>query len=1598
MLPHDSSHTPLNNHVATPGQLPTDEHSLAVVTPAATISSDLEAANLNDLPPESDSHLLPVVGLGGSAGSIVALQDFFSRVSPDLGMAYVVVLHLSPTHDSLLSEILQTHTSMPVVQVNEAVTVEPNHVYVIPPAFHIEMVRGKIELFAPQQSRGKRVAVDLFFRSLAVSHRSKAVAIVLSGADGDGSIGIKRIKEHGGVTIAQLPEESEVNSMPLSAIQTGMVDWVLPVAEIAEKLREFIENERRIRLPDSQEPSDNRLVRASTPPEDENEVALRDVLQQLNTRTGRDFTHYKRATVLRRIMRRLQVNSLETVPQYAQFLSTHPAETQALLQDLLISVTNFFRDPEAFAPLGEHIPKLFEDKKSSDVVRAWVPGCATGEEAYSLAILLCEYASTLQDPPEIQIFATDLDEEALRQARDGLFTPTILADVSTERLRRFFTHDQGHYRVNKELRESILFAAHDLLKDSPFSRLDLISCRNLLIYFNRSAQNHVFDVFHFAINSGGLLFLGSSETAEENPLFASLDKKHRIYLRHAVSRQQFPLPVLSLPGASAGSRVPRIPNLPRPLPPAPAPRVEPQPRGGGMSFGELHLKLIEQSAPPSVLINKNYEIVHLSENAGKYLRLAGGQISIDFLAIVPAALRLELRAALFRAVQNGESVDVPSASFVLDGQTRMVSLRVRPLREEVQSQSQKSDFTLVIFDEQQPPTEPVAQPLEPDAVAQRLEEELLHLKDYLRASVDQYEASTEELKASNEELQAMNEEQRSASEELETSREEIQAANEELVTLNQELKSKVDEVSRTNDDLQNLMASTDIATIFLSRDLRIKRFTPPAVQLFNLIPTDTGRPLADLRHHFQNEQFIGDAERVLHSLTTIEREVRSANGHWFLLRVLPYRTTEDKIDGVVLTFLDITQRKEAEHTLLERQNFIAAVNDSARALIVVLDIAADKVAYCNSYIRDLLGYSAAEFHEFSISELAELAHPDDAAPFSHFTEKCREAHYGARVSLEFRHKRKDGSYLWVSADGTPFGARDETGVAPQVLVVIEDISERKRNEARMERQKVLLEAVAFGRPLTEILQLTTRTVETLLPGAICAVMIANEEETFLHWTAGDLPEEFGDAMRNLPIAEHAGSCGTAAYQRRRIIAVDITTEPIWEELREVALRCGIRAAWSQPIFSPEGKLYGTFVAYFPSPRAPRGEELGSVEATAQIVGIALDRARKEEAIRASSERFRAIVDQATAGIGLLDLNGRFLEANEQLYTMLDYTSEELMQLTVQEITHPDDLETCVEKLGLLAMQGTPFRTEKRLVRKNGQEIWINASVAAVRDADNRPQSACAVIVDITEQKLAQQKILRANDELEARVEERTHELGIALASVRDEVAQRKKAEIGRDNLLRQIVHAQEAERRRISRELHDNMGQHLTAILLLIQAIESQNRDLPFDDRRATNDSLARLRSMVDELLSVSHRLAWELRPALLDNIGLKAALEQYMVNWSQKSEIKADFMSNMQDQKSALSPDVETALFRVTQEALTNVQRHSGASQVSVVMEHTEDSVSVIVEDNGRGLDLENSDYSDRLGLLGMRERLELVGGTLTLESSEGAGLTIYARVPLAK
>jgi two-component system, chemotaxis family, CheB/CheR fusion protein len=1002
------------------------------------------ADEIDNVVPTRGYQMLPVVGLGGSAGSIPALRLFFQGLPVDSGMAFVVVLHLSPEHESVLAELLQRVTTMKVLQVKNTERVQPNTVYVIPPRKGLKTMDGTLRLFDLPTERTRHIAVDHFFRTLADTHGPHASAIVLSGIDGDGAIGIKRIKERGGLTIAQDPAEAEFDSMPRTAIGTGMVDWVLPVADMPAKLVDYHRQERKLRLPPEDGPPPTEQAARSSGAD---EALLREVLTFLRTRTGRDFSYYKRATILRRIGRRMQVNAIDDLADYLDCLRTRPGEAAALLQDLLISVTNFFRDGECFGALEARIPELFRNKGPGDAVRVWVAACATGEEAYSIAMLLNEHARTLDTPPVVQVFATDLDEVAIQVAREGLFPATIGADVSEERLRRFFTREHRGYRVRREVREMVLFATHDLLKDSPFSRLDLITCRNLLIYLNREAQARAMDIFHFALRPHGALFLGSSESVEDgSPLFSVLDKKHRLYQQRPSPRSGLPVPsgpgTLALALEAQQTLVEGIHAAGRNFEPGTtmARLAASRPAGArAASWGEVHLRLLDHLAPPSVLVDPEYEILHLSPAAGRFLQFGGGEPSRNLLRLVHPGLRVELRAALYQAAHNHEPSIVPDLLVDMPGSTTRITMRVIPAHDIV------NDLLLVTFQSEaaqaQPAAIELAEARTPDPVARHLDREIERLKSHLRETVEQYEASTEELKASNEELQAMNEELRSATEELETSREELQSINEELTTVNYELKGKVDELGHANSDMQNLMDATAIATVFLDRQLRITRYTPSAVSLFNLIATDVGRPLTDLTNQLRYPTLGTDARSVLETLMTVEREVGERGGNWYLVRMRPYRTIDDRIAGVVLTFIDITERKRAQEALLNADARFRAIVNQATVGVVQIDLQ-NQITFANERMCELLGYRQAELVG---TELNALVHPDDQA--LHHQRMARLLQRQEPFEMEKRLLRRNGTAIWVHTSVTCLP--DAQGKVEATIAVCVDITERKRAEAAL---------------------------------------------------------------------------------------------------------------------------------------------------------------------------------------------------------------------------------------------------------------------------------------------------------------------------------------------------------------------------------------------------------------------------------------------------------------------------------------------------------------------------------------------------------------------
>lgn len=1263
--------------------------------------------------------IMPIVALGGSAGGISAVQDFFAAMPVDSGMAFVVILHLSPTHESPLAEIVQRSTKMPVVPVTDGATMMPNCVYVIPPGKCLESTNGNICLTNAADPRGKRVAVDHVFRTLAETYRAQSLAVVLSGACGDGALGLKRVKELGGLTVAQDPDEAEYPEMPRSAIATGVVDWVLEVKEMPAKLSAYVKQRGELDLPGEEGPHPVGAVDLSPV---EHEVALRDVLAFLHTRTGRDFSCYKRATIVRRIGRRMQVNGVRDLPGYLAYLRTHAGEAGALLQDLLISVTNFFRDPAAFAALERTIPDLFKGKKACDTVRVWVAGCATGEEAYSIAILLCEHADTLVGPPQIQVLATDLDEDVIREAREGVYPETIAADVSEERLRHFFIHEQGRYRVRRAVRELILFAPHDLLKDSPFSRLDLISCRNLLIYLNREAHSRAFDIFHFALRPGGRLFLGTSEAVDEgSPLFAVLDKRQRLYVQRPGPRRFIAMP--TGPGTLARARALQERTWERPMVPGRATVETVQaaldqagPFDSGLPPGELHYRLIERFSPPSILVNSLHDIVHISESAGRFLQFSGGEPTRNLLRIVHPMLRVELRAALYAAARTGAVATAFRVVLERGDARSFVDMRVTPAGDLA------PDFLLVVFEEHPDDgTAAVARPRSADneQAALHLERELVATKAHLRDTIEEAEASTEELKASNEELQAMNEELRSATEELETSREELQSINEELTMVNEELKSSIDQLARSNNDLQNLMAATDIATVFLDRELRIQRFTPSAKTLFNFISTDIGRPLSDLSCPLDYPEIVSDAEHSLAHLQTGQREVR-AGERWYIARTLPYRTADDRIAGVVLTFLDITEQKRAEAKIArlaedsERQRRVyetVLTNTPDFVYVFSLD---HRVLYANESLIKMWGRG----YEGAIGKtFLEIGYePWHAEMHDREIDQVRATRQPIRGEVPFHgaNGRRMYDYIFVPVLGAD-------GEVEAVAGTTRDVTDRKQTEDQLRRNHdtffSLIQKTPFG--------------VFVVDADFCLRQVSQGAQKVFETVRPLAGRDFADVLRT------------------------VWTEPF---ASEAILRFRHTLDTGEPYSSPstveQRADRGTVEAY-----DWRIERIGLPDGRYGVVCYFYDlseRQRWEATLRDSEERLRLAAEAAELGIWSWQPEGDVVAwQNDRPYEIfaLSRTEPPVTAARFQaEFLHPDDLSIFTEAFSRTERGKVPLSCECRIRRTDGEIRWVAFTGQVVDGAEKL--RLIGTVQDITDRKKAEEAI---------RVSEARHSLTVMLA-------------------------------------------------------------------------------------------------------------------------------------------------------------------------------------------------------------------------------------------
>jgi two-component system CheB/CheR fusion protein len=880
-----------------------NNNSVTHDTPKAT-----RKKNKNSTPPTTEQLDLPepsavrVVAMGASAGGLEAFELFFRNMPVDSGLAFVVIQHLDPTHKSILNEIIGRYTTMKVTEVTEGVDIEKNQVYIIPPNRDLVILNGRLHTIEPSTRRGFRQPVDFFFRNLALEFKERAIGIVLSGTGSEGGLGSRAIKGEGGMIMVQAPETAKYDGMPRNAIATGLADFILPPERMPEQLIAYIRHS----------PSSSRSRDQISREEDD---ALDKILVLVRLRTGHDFSYYKRNTIARRVDRRMAVHQKSSIEDYLEFLQDNPSEIQILFKELLINVTNFFRNPEAFDALKKIVlPKFFATEYQD--VRVWVPACSSGEEAYSLAMLVKDYADEIGRSTNIHLFATDIDEEAIEIARCGVYPASIAADVPPELLEKFFTLEDTQFRIKREIRDMVVFALQNAISDPPFSKLDMVACRNLLIYMNTDLQKKLFRLFHYALKPGGYMFLGSSESiGASSDLFAAVDRRSKIYVRKEYDNGN----VLNV----YGSHVPDFAVTTR------------ESTHKKIIFREVaESALLENFSASGALVDDKDNVVYFYGSASNYLRPAAGEASLNVLKMVRDELRFQLANSIRTAQMEKRTVYKPNLKLKEDS-AGLVDLIVRPVS--------PNNLLLVLFQEtsgipqlqDDQSFESEAQSTEGLTRVQQLEQELSSAKEYLQTTIEELETANEELKSMNEELQSANEELQSTNEELETSKEEQQSVNEELITVNSELQQRIEELSKVNDDMNNLLASTHLGTIFLDVDLNIERFTPDATELINLIPSDVGRPIGHIVTNLTYDHLMEDCREVLKTLVPKEIEVITKDHKWYLMRLRPYTTREQVMQGVVLTFVEITAQKVMQKQVADGALFENILNTTHECFMLL---------------------------------------------------------------------------------------------------------------------------------------------------------------------------------------------------------------------------------------------------------------------------------------------------------------------------------------------------------------------------------------------------------------------------------------------------------------------------------------------------------------------------------------------------------------------------------------------------------------------------------------------------------------------------------------
>ena len=1294
----------------------------------------------------------PVVGVGASAGGLEALRLLFRDMPTDTGAAFVLVQHLDPTHESLMAGLLAKYTEIPVVQVTDGMRVECNRIHVIPPNTALTIAKGALHLSEPSARRGMRMPIDEFFASLAEDKQERAIAIVLSGTGTDGTSGVGLIKARGGMLMAQDPATATYDGMPRSAVATGHVDYVLPVEEMPDVLAHYVRH------------LDSRTEALAADRKEQDYI--KNILSLIHARQDYDFRCYKRGTLQRRIQRRMGLAHVSRIEDYQARLRTDDQEVRALARDLLIGVTGFFREPEAWEALGRNVlPELIARRAADEPIRICVPGCATGEEAYGMAMVALEAMESAGRGNNLIVFATDVDKASLEVARNGIYPESVVAPIAAARLARFFTREGDRFQVKKSLRERVIVAPQNLISDPPFSNIDLISCRNLLIYLEPACQERLMALFHFALGDGGYLFLGNSETiGQQQDLFTTKLKKWRIYRRE----DSVPTPNLEL--ALPGDRRRRSPELPASRVPGRRPR----------GYGPLTQKaLLEHFTPAAVLVDREDRVLYYHGPVRDYLGPTAGDPSENILSLAPEGLRGKLRTVLREAAAEGRPASAGGGRVRRGEQWYTVRVTVTPVADE----DTRGKLLLVTLEGEPEPPAPEGARIEhdknQDASFTMMEDELRSTREELRSTIEQMETSNEELQASNEEVMSMNEELQSTNEELETSKEELQSLNEELTTLNSQLEDKVHELEDINNDLGNLLVSTDIATLFLDRRFHIRRFTPAATRLFSLIPPDVGRSISDITRSFEDSDLVDDARKVLAGIEVEQREVSTKDRRWYLRRLLPYRTEDEPVAGIVITFTEITLRKEAELALAESERSLRRIADAMPALISYVD-AEECYRFTNAAYERWFGVDRVEVEGRHIAEVAGAKAYEVIRPY------LQKALAGERVEYDAWLDYESAGRRYIHAEYIP----DEraNGTVGGAYVLVSDLTERRRNEEAIER----LHAERNGQ-LAEM--------QTLFDAAPIGIFVGRDRDCRTM-----VMNRAGAHMLRLPDDANPSLTGPDAKSMPfRVFHDGRELDP--DELpMQVAARRGERIeGFEEELHFEDGQIR-TLITYAAPLRDTNGEVTGCIGTFADITASREAERRHRETL----ERLNLHLDNTPVAAVEWDVDARILRWSPAAERMFGWTQNEVLGKSVDEVVfvHEED-RAAVNGLLAQLVTGEAARNRhlNRNVRKDGAVIWCEWYKSALRADNGSLVSVLALAMDVTERQKLEAK-LREKAERLAEADRRKdeflsmlgHELRNPLAPIRNALS--LMAMVGEDKA-----------RLDWARQLIDRQTQHLERLV-----------------------------------------------------------------------------------------------------------------------------------------------------------------------------------------